>query len=256
MLEAVTFDFWDTIAIDDSDEVRRKALGLPCKADARIELFAAHVTRRYPRISSATAAEAWTRANERFRQEWHGNHRTPAVSTRVSYAFEHLGLLPPPGSYGTFLAEVDALVSEIELMEVRIPPVFVPGIGNTLYLLAQEYKLGIISDTIHTHGRGLRHLLNAQGLLQYFSAAIFSDEVGASKPSSAVFIHAAAALDVPPSRIAHVGDRESNDVEGPRNLGFRAVLYTGAVDRGAQRTRADAVCRHMSDLPAILQRLR
>ena len=28
MIEAITFDFWDTIAIDDSDEPKRAALGL------------------------------------------------------------------------------------------------------------------------------------------------------------------------------------------------------------------------------------
>lgn len=256
MIEAVTFDFWDTIAVDDSDEAKRKALGLPGKAQARIQLFAEHVTRRYPQVSAEAAADAWCHANERFRSEWHGNHHTPAVSLRVSYAFEYLGLLPPPGGYGSFLAQVDGLVSEIELMEVRIPPDFVPGIGNALYLLSQQYKLGIISDTIHTHGRGLRHLLNAQGLLHFFSAAVFSDEVGASKPSTTVFRHAAMALDVPPSRIAHVGDRESNDVAGPRAMGFRTILYTGAIDRGSTQTAADAVCRHMNDLALILQTLR
>lgn len=256
MIEAITFDFWDTIAIDDSDEAKRRALGLPDKADARIELFVAHVARRHPRIPARRAADAYRRANERFRHEWHTNHHTPAVSTRVSYAFEELGLLPPPGRYGTLLAEIDDLVREIELMEVRIPPDFAPGVDNALLLLSREYRLGVISDTIHTHGRGLRHLLDRAGLLAYFSATVFSDEVGASKPSGAVFRHAAAMLDVPPSRIVHVGDRESNDVEGPRSQGFRTVLYTGIVDRGSARTQADAVCRHFNDLTGIIFRLR
>ncbi len=43
MIEALTFDFWDTIAIDDSDELKRAQLGLPSKADARIELFVEHI---------------------------------------------------------------------------------------------------------------------------------------------------------------------------------------------------------------------
>ena len=30
MIQAVTFDFWDTLVIDDSDEPARAARGLPC----------------------------------------------------------------------------------------------------------------------------------------------------------------------------------------------------------------------------------
>ncbi len=256
MIEAITFDFWDTIAIDDSDETRRAALGLPSKADARAQLFAEFVTRRHPRVSAKAARAGWQNAGERFRSEWHTQHFTPAVSTRVSYALECLGLLPPAGHYGSLLAEIDALVREIEVMEVRIPPTFAPGVDNTLYLLAQEYRLGIISDTIHTHGRGLRALLSAHGLLGYFSSTIFSDEVGASKPSAAVFRAAAAQLDTPPERIVHVGDRESNDVEGPQQLGMRTILFTGIIDRSNGRTRADLVCHHFSSLPDLVGRLR
>ena len=56
--------------------------------------------------------------------------------------------------------------------------------------------------------------------------------------------------------MVHVGDRESNDVAGPVALGMRAVLYTGAVDRGSERTRASAVCRHFRELPETVRRLR
>ncbi len=255
MIEAITFDFWDTIVIDDSDEARRRALGLPSKAEARLHLFVEYVTHRHRHIAPECAAQAFHHANERFRHEWRTNQHTPAVATRLSYAFEYLGLLPPPGKYASFVAEIDELVREIEVMEVRIPPDFAPGIENTLYLLSREYKLGIISDTIHTHGRGLRGLLARQGLLQYFTCTIFSDEVGASKPANAVFRAAAQMLDVGPQRIAHVGDREHNDIEGARAYGCRAILYTGVVDRGSERTRANAVCRHFADLPSIVGRL-
>ena len=35
MIKAVTFDLWDTIVYDDSDEARRKAQGLRSKRDER-----------------------------------------------------------------------------------------------------------------------------------------------------------------------------------------------------------------------------
>jgi HAD superfamily hydrolase (TIGR01549 family) len=255
MIRAITFDFWDTLAIDDSDEPKRAALGLPSKAMARKELFAQRIVSLYPHIQPAQAMAAYDVANQRFREEWHTNHNTPGVTTRIYYAYEHLGLSPKPGHYAYLVREIDELVREIETMEVRIPPDFVPGIHYTLELLAREYKLGIVSDTIHTHGRGLRHLLDRQGILPYFSYLVFSDEIRASKPANAVFRQAAIGLDVVPTEIVHIGDRESNDIAGPLTIGMKAILFTGIVDRGSQQTRAHAICRRLTDLPQIVGRL-
>lgn len=255
MIRAITFDFWDTLAIDDSDEPKRMALGLPSKPLARKQLFAERIVALYPHIAAEQAMAAYDVANQRFREEWHNHHNTPGVTTRLYYAYEHLGLSPKPGQYARLVREIDELVREIETMEVRIPPDFVPGLHYTLELLAREYKLGVISDTIHTHGRGLRHLLDREGILPYFSYLVFSDEIRASKPAAAVFRQAAIGLDVVPTEIVHIGDRESNDVLGPLTIGMKAILFTGVVDRGSQQTRAHAVCRKLSDLPQIVGRL-
>lgn len=255
MISAITFDFWDTLAADDSDEPKRAALGLPPKPLARIELFANRIVQLYPHIQYDQAVAAYKAANEQFRNEWHNDHRTPGVATRFYYAYEFLDIKPKPGHYAGVMREIDQLVLEIETMEVRIPPDFVAGVHYTLQSLAAEYKLGIISDAIHTHGRGLRHLLAMQGLLPYFRYLVFSDEVGASKPSPEVFRQAAIGLDVPPNQIVHVGDRESNDIVGPRAFGMKAILFTGLVDRGSEKTEAHAVCRNFMDLPQIVRRL-
>lgn len=255
MIAAITFDFWDTLAKDDSDEPKRAAMGLLPKSLARTELFARRIVELHPQIEYENAVVAYQAANQRFRDEWHNEYRTPGVATRFYYAYEFLGLKPKPGHYASVMREIDQLVLEIETMEVRIPPDFVDGVHYTLQLLSQEYKLGIVSDTIHTHGRGLRHLLAIEGLLPYFSYLVFSDEVGASKPSPQVFRQAAIGLDVPPNQIVHIGDRESNDVIGPRAFGMKAILFTGLVDRGSTRTEAHAICRNFVDLPQIVRRL-
>lgn len=255
MIEAITFDFWDTLAIDDSDEPKRARLGLPTKSEARRQLFARKVTFLHPEIDWETAVEAYQWSDQRFREDWHNDHRTPGVTTRLYYAYERLGLEPGPGQLARLSGELDDLVREIEAMEIRIPPDFVPGIQTVIPQLAREYRLGIISDTIHTHGRGLRHLLQRQGLLPYFSHFVFSDEVRASKPSVEVFRQAIWGLGLGPSQIVHVGDRENNDVAGPLSLGMRAILFTGVVDRGSQQTRAHAVCSSLSQLPSLVRRL-
>lgn len=256
MISAITFDFWDTIAVDDSDEPKRAALGLPTKAEARVQLFAEKIVARYPHISYAQAAEAFHRATQQFRHNWHENHHTPGVPARLYDAYSYLGLKPGPGEYARMVREVDEIVREIETMEIRIQPDLAEGVHNTLAILAENYKLAIVSDTIHTQGRGLRHLLMQQGLLQYFSYFVFSDEVGAAKPSIQVFRQVSLGLELPPWQIVHIGDRESNDIAGPLALGMRAILFTGIVDRGSDKTRAHAICRSFRDLPSIVQRLR
>lgn len=255
MIQALTFDFWDTIAIDDSDEPKRARLGLPSKADARVQLFVEHIAHHYPDIPPRRAAEAYRCANERFRHDWHNNHHTPSVYLRLYYAYEFLGLTPPPGKFARLVREVNEVARAIETMEVRIPPDFAPHVHWALQTLSQEYTLAIISDTIHTTGRGIRHLLYEQGLLSYFKHFLFSDELGVSKPSAAVFRRACLQLGLPPSMVVHVGDRESNDVEGPLSIGMRAVLYTGIVDRSSHCTHASLVCKSFLNLPQMVQRL-
>jgi len=256
MIEAITFDFWDTLAVDDSDELKRAQLGLPSKADARLELFADHIGRYYPAIAPQRTAEAYRLANERFRHAWHTEHRTPGVRQRIFYAYEELGIRAAPGKLSALLREIDLLSREIETMEVRITPTFVPGVEWTLQTLAQEYRLGVISDAVHTTGRGIRHLLYQHGLLPYFRFFVFSDEVGASKPSPRVFRIAAQEAGLPVEKIAHIGDRESNDVLGPLAVGMHAILFTGVVDRGSARTRASAVCHSLGELPNLVRRMR
>ncbi len=136
-----------------------------------------------------------------------------------------------------------------------IPPTFVPGARETLAELSRHYALGIVSDTIHTSGRGLRELMKRQGILQYFRVFVFSDEVGASKPAPVVFEKAAVEFGVPLAQIVHVGDRESNDVAGPLAIGMKAILFTGVLDRDSENTKATAICREFSTLPNVIQQI-
>jgi HAD superfamily hydrolase (TIGR01549 family) len=247
MIRAVTFDFWDTLVVDDSDEPRRARLGLPTKPQARLQLLVDDISQYYPAIAPEQVAEAFASANDRFRQAWKNEHRTPTVAERLRHVYDTLHVEATPG--------FPAVVDLVEQMEVTVPPNFVPGVCETMVQLAARYALGIVSDTIHTPGRGLRALLEQQGILQYFRSLVFSDEVGASKPNRVVFERASAELGIPLSDVVHVGDRESNDVDGPLALGMKAVLFTGAVDRNSAGTRASAVCREFVDLPRVVQGL-
>ena len=249
MIRAVTFDFWDTLAIDDSDEPARAAAGLLPKPAAREAMFVDELLRHHPSLDRTAVAAAFAQANAWARSRWKDDHVNPSVAQRVAEGYRRLRLAPTPG--------FAALVGRLEQMEVEIPPQLLDGAAEALAQLASRYRVGVISDTIVTPGRGLRAILEQAGLLEHFtpSGLIFSDEIGCAKPQPAIFHAACAGLGVSPAEAVHVGDRESNDVVGPHGVGMKSVLFVGAVDRGSARTTADMVCSSLLALPDILANL-
>jgi HAD superfamily hydrolase (TIGR01549 family) len=247
MIKAITFDFWDCIAVDDSDEPKRKAAGLPTKSAARAALFTDEVLAHHPEIGLVRAAAAYAETERVFRHHWKVEHHTPSVAERLAVGFADLDIQRTPS--------FDALVESFSMMEVRIPPDVVPDAPDVIRALSGRYPLGIISDAIVTPGVGLRQLLDSYGILDCFSHFVFSDEAGAAKPARKVFDLAAAGLDTPLDHLVHIGDRESNDIVGPRDAGAHAILITASIDRGQEGTRANAVCERYVDLPSIIASL-
>ena len=247
MIKAVTFDLWDTLVHDDSDEPKRKAQGLRSKYDERRHLLWEAIEAHQP-IGKELVWRAYDVADAAFNSVWHDQHVTWTIRHRLGIILKGLKIDLPAGA-------LDSVVHAHERMEVDIPPNMVEGASEALAALSKKYKLAIASDAIVTPGSALRDLLEQHGLLQYFCAFAFSDEVGRSKPHRAMFDHAAREMGVELHEMAHVGDREHNDIQGPRALGIKTILFTAARDRGSDHTQADAVCRGFSELPDIIDRL-
>lgn len=243
-LRGITFDLWDTIVVDDSDEPKRSARGLRSKPAERRHLLWQALQAEAP-TDKAAVDLAYDVADAAFRLAWHGYATTWPVAQRLQVALDGLGRDLPAERFA-------AVVTAHEEMELDIPPDPVPGMADVLAALAGRYRLCIVSDAIVSPGRCLRRLLAQHDLARHFTGFVFSDEVGRAKPHRAMFDAAAAALDCKLGEMLHVGDRDSNDVQGPQALGMKAVLFTAVRDRGADRTKADAVCGAAADLPAVI----
>ena len=63
-IRGITFDFWDTIVDDDTDEPKRAAQGLQSKADARVSTFVDEVLAHHPGVGRAGAEAALGFHNE------------------------------------------------------------------------------------------------------------------------------------------------------------------------------------------------
>ena len=246
-ITAVTFDIWDTIVIDDSDEIARKEQGLRSKPDERRFLMHQALNKQEP-ISHEDFEIAFRVANAAFNKCWKGYSVTWTVEERMEVILNGLGRTVPK-------TELADLIEQLEVMEVDIAPLLIDGAAEAIEELASRYTLGIVSDTIVTPGCGLRVVLENYNILHYFSGFAFSDEVRNSKPHHSMFDSVAAQMGTDFSEMVHIGDRDHNDVKGPQALGMKAVLFTASRDRGSDMTSADAICDSYKSLPGVIDAL-
>ncbi len=246
-LKAITFDLWDTIIRDDSDEPKRTAAGRPTKKEERRELVHRYCS-RHEHLDRKLVDAAYNAADAAFNKAWKELHVTWTVEERLDIVLTGLGRVLPD-------MERAELVRLHEEMELEFRPDLVPGVPEALKELHGKYRLGVISDAIFTPGRALRRILSDYGLLGLFEVFVFSDEAGRSKPDPLAFRTAAEAFGVKPGEMLHIGDREHNDILGPQSFGSRALLCTAAVDRGSAGTKAQAVFGDYRELPGILEKL-
>lgn len=246
-IKAVSFDLWDTVFIDESDEPKRAEKGLGTKVEARQALLL-DVFGRHKALDPTQVIAAYKEDEEAFRKIWHDEYKTLAVKSRIQSISRRLGLSPPE-------ADILEVSKGWEEMEYQIPPDLAPGVGEVLDTLAGKYTLAVISDAIVSPGRVLRMILDHYGLLGYFKVFTFSDEIGASKPDPLVFNDTVKQLGINAGEVVHIGDRGHNDIQGPHKVGMKAILYDAVKQRPLEGHTPDAVCSDYSQLPHIINQL-
>ncbi|MGA0602796.1 HAD family hydrolase [Caulobacter sp. KR2-114] len=246
-VQAITFDLWDTIIRNDSDEPHRALRGLQPKRPTRIEA----ISRALGGGDGAdfeTVAAAFDVVNEQFTQAWLNEHVTWTMADRLERILELLRRSMSASSQAE-------LVSKLEGVEVHVPSEPIDGIAAVLEALAAKVPLIVISDTGMTPGWGLRAILEHWDLARHFSGFVFSDEIGRCKPNRAVFEAAAAMAGQDLNAMVHIGDRDRNDVKGAQAVGMRAVLFTAVRDADKSSTSADAVCESAEDLARLFEKI-
>jgi len=244
MIKAITFDLWDTVIHDDSDEPKRLAQGLRSKKAERRHLVW-EALNEVRSIDAETVSLAYDVADAAFNHVWHDQHVTWTIAERLEVVLKGLGRT---------LREVrfEQLVKDHEEMEIRVTPDPIDGVAAALDTLAQRFPLAVVSDAIVSPGRCLRQWLEMHDLKRYFTGFAFSDEVGHSKPHAEMFASAARQMGVEIDEMLHIGDRDHNDIRGPHALGMKAILFTATRDSDRSITVADGICDHHRDLLQVV----
>ena len=236
MIEAVTFDYWNTLCYEDRGHLRGRRL------DAWSGLLedAGFATER------EVLDKAFDRSWERFVAKWTtGEH--VAFAAAAEEIVEDLGYDVPPDVRA---ALVEAFGRAGDDAEIHLTP-NVPTVLAALK--ARGVRVGIVCDVGMTPSTTLRAHLDRHGVLDGFDHWSFSDEVGCYKPSPVIFEHALDGLGVAAARTAHVGDLRRTDVAGALAMGMTAVRYTGVFDDDSQPgPEAHHVVADHADLPGVL----
>jgi putative hydrolase of the HAD superfamily len=236
-VEAVTFDYWNTLVYEDRGHLRGRRL----EAWTGIFEDVGFAVERSRLDASFDAS--W----DRYVQSWTANEQYQAARAAEDI-LEDLGF-DVPGDVRTLLIETFGRAGEEAELHLT------DGIEACLHTLKDAgLRLGIICDVGMTPSSTLREHLIRHGLLPLFDHWSFSDEVGAYKPSPTIFEHALEGLGSPaPERVAHVGDIRRTDVAGAKGMGMIAVRYTGVSDDQSQgEPEADHVVAKHAELPAVL----
>ena len=133
------------------------------------------------------------------------------------------------------LATPDNKEKALHLYRNHMPQIALyPGVEQLLHRLAQQKKLGLITD-----GRpeGQRAKIQALGIAGLFQKIIITDELGGPayrKPNETAFRLMQQTLDVPFEETVYIGDNTKKDFIAPQALGMQTIhfknqdgLYTG-----------------------------
>lgn len=121
--------------------------------------------------------------------------------------------------YPTLSASVNTLIEE---QRVSLP-LYIETPLETALLLETLVKSSIPFGVITNGPPTQQGKIAAMNLEQWTSCLFISEVFGAQKPDPAIFLAAAAKLEVAPSDILFVGDHPRNDIWGAHNAGMRTA---------------------------------
>lgn len=233
MIDAVTFDFWNTVVAEVTPSI------LHVRAKLMLTFLEQAGFHREQDDVDACIRAAWSD----HRREWAaGRHlHTAEVARRLATQ-----LRTPSHLYSTLTDCLEYLPPATELRVAADLP-------ETLQQLRLwNIRIGLICDTGFSRGTTVRRLLADLGVEEYFTGMSFSDEVGAVKPDRRMFEHAMTYLGVRTAP-AHVGDLRRSDVAGALGAGWVAVRYAGFNDDETPAPDAQFVIYAHRDLFPILR---
>lgn len=235
-IRAITFDLWDTLVYNRNySEYRLPELDRVLRS-AGITLTEEDLNEAYMsgfRYSSMTIPAK--------------GYRHVETHEIVDKVLEHVGYSSPETR--------EELVRVYEEAILCDPPKLKEGVIEALDYVKGKYKVGLISVTGVSPGRIVREILSDHGILHYFDALVFSDEVKLVKPNPDLFRACLTILDSAPQETIHVGDSFKSDIVGAIDAGMRTIWVKTREQDQRQGYVPDAVITSLLEFPETIRAL-
>lgn len=235
MLEAVIFDFGDTLLRFDFDE----DVWLEC---LRVTLAEADLP-----------LEAAERVRDELRQRLAEFYDDPEDHAELDYveavteAMRQCGPARRPGVVRAAIAAGDRGWASARHLHPE-------AISLLEAVRERGLKVGIVSNTPDPPDLWLDNLA-ADGVAEHVDVVVLSSQLGLRKPAPEIYRAVLDALGVQPEDVLFVGDRVREDVQGPAALGMRTCLVTYfRVDTG-DHSLADSVATSPAEVLEAVDRI-
>ena len=120
------------------------------------------------------------------------------------------------------------------------------------FLRSRGLKTGVLSNTMWPRSWH-EDVFRRDGVLHLIDGAVYSSEIGRTKPHRDAFLAAMAAIGAKdPGRCVFVGDRPWDDIHGAKSLGMRAVLLPNGGVPAFDGASPDAVIASLAELPPLI----
>ncbi len=127
------------------------------------------------------------------------------------------------------------------------------GASEALDTLSSEYSLILVSN-ISLAWMG-KEVLRKNDLSSYFSATLFSEEIGYRKPHPRIFQLALQLAETSPYECIMVGDELEDDMLGAKNLGIKTVWVPWEHTHPRPPGYVDEVAYSLIEVPKIVKRM-
>lgn len=247
-LRAVGFDLWETLVTNSPEATELQRV----LRTARVaETLAAHRQQVPPELVDAAYRRTWEQCHELY---WSRDLDVP-TRRQIEILLAALELT----STHELAEALERAYAEAILDHL---PAVVEGAREALeWCRSRSLRVGLVSNTGRTPGSVLRTVLQRLGLEERIDVMVFSNEVGACKPSEKIFGRLLEDLGTEPVETVFVGDNLEADVAGAQLLGMRGVHFdppvkgTAFAPHGGRHPEQVpwAKVTSLGDLPRILE---
>ncbi|MFO7797089.1 MAG: HAD family hydrolase [Promethearchaeati archaeon] len=237
MIDVITFDLWNTIIDNKSYK------------NVRVKILQDSLTQKGLNINLNDIERTYEETFHRFSYNSELNeHRHIYNRNRLENFFKSYNL-------DIFSLETKKLINTFESYMLNDPPTLKEDAYEVLHELSKTYKIGLISDTGVTPGRIIKKMFQNYGVLKFFSATIFSDEVGYYKPNPIIFNIALKTIGGAAENAVHIGDLLETDIKGANDAGMHTVWIKNNYNAKKNEIKPDYIINNLSELLSCIDQI-